>query len=135
MHGVVHRLSARQDRSRSTRKRLLDRGVIAYVLDGDNIRHGLNKNLDFPRTVPRISGDGEVAKLFADAGVVVQQLHQPHARDRRRAQLHVDAGPPCRGFVDTPLGDLRAARPKARKKARAGQLWLYRNRRPLRGAS
>ena len=52
---------------------LVDRGHLAYVLDGDNIRHGLNKNLGFSpedRT-ENIRRIGEVAKLFTDAGVIV----------------------------------------------------------------
>src|SRR4029079_8326307 len=51
---------------------LVQRGRLAYVLDGDNIRHGLNKNLGFPAAdrEENIRRIGEVAKLFADAGVL-----------------------------------------------------------------
>src|SRR5436190_21452655 len=54
-------------------KMLLDRGKLAYRLDGDNIRHGLNSNLGFSAAdrTENIRRIGEVAKLFVDAGVIV----------------------------------------------------------------
>src|SRR3954452_733678 len=70
-------------------KRLWERGVRAYILDGDNIRHGLNKNLGFSpedRT-ENIRRIGEVAKLFTDAGIInVTAFISPYraARDRAR---------------------------------------------------
>jgi adenylylsulfate kinase len=66
-------------------KRLWERGVRAYILDGDNIRHGLNKNLGFSpedRT-ENIRRIGEVAKLFTDAGVLVfTSFISPYRADR-----------------------------------------------------
>src|SRR4051812_14387956 len=52
---------------------LVERGKLAYRLDGDNVRHGLNKNLGFSAEdrVENIRRIGEVAKLFTDAGVIV----------------------------------------------------------------
>jgi len=64
---------------------LIERGRLAYVLDGDNVRHGLNKNLGFSpgdRT-ENIRRIGEVAKLFTDAGVVVfTSFISPYRADR-----------------------------------------------------
>ena len=77
---------------------IVKHGLLAYVLDGDNIRHGLNKNLGFSaedrdENIRRI---GEVAKLFADAGVVTMaSFISPYRKDRDRARrLHEDAGLP-----------------------------------------
>src|SRR5438034_7124485 len=64
---------------------LIQKGKLAYVLDGDNIRHGLNKNLGFTagdreENIRRI---GEVAKLFADAGVItLASFISPYRKDR-----------------------------------------------------
>jgi adenylylsulfate kinase len=66
-------------------KRLWERGIRAYILDGDNIRHGLNKNLGFSpedRT-ENIRRIGEVAKLFTEAGVVaLTAFISPYRADR-----------------------------------------------------
>src|ERR671913_601399 len=64
---------------------LLDRGRLAYRLDGDNVRHGLNKNLGFSAEdrAENIRRVGEVAKLFTDAGViVVASFISPYRADR-----------------------------------------------------
>ncbi len=75
---------------------LVERGHLAYVLDGDNIRHGLNKNLGFSpedreENIRRI---GEVSKLFADAGLLtLTSFISPYRADRDRArQIHEEAG-------------------------------------------
>ena len=74
---------------------LFERGLSCYVLDGDNIRHGLCKDLGFSdadreENIRRI---GEVSKLFLDAGVVVLTAFvSPFRADRRRARALVDAG-------------------------------------------
>src|SRR5690242_16329554 len=66
-------------------KQLVDRGHLAYRLDGDNVRHGLNQNLGFSaedrsENIRRI---GEVAKLFTDAGVIVlASFISPYRKDR-----------------------------------------------------
>src|SRR5688572_33315107 len=64
---------------------LLDRGRLAYRLDGDNVRHGLNSNLGFSAAdrAENIRRVGEVAKLFTDAGVIViASFISPYRRDR-----------------------------------------------------
>src|ERR1044071_7582937 len=66
-------------------KRLWERGVRAYILDGDNIRHGLNQNLGFPPAdrTENIRRIGEVAKLFTEAGVVaLTAFISPYRADR-----------------------------------------------------
>ncbi len=104
---------------------LVQRGHLAYVLDGDNIRHGLNKNLGFSaedreENIRRI---GEVAKLFADAGLVVlTSFISPYVRDRNQARkLHEEAGLPfIEVFVNTPIAVCENRDPKGLyKKARA----------------
>jgi bifunctional enzyme CysN/CysC len=103
-------------------------GRPAYLLDGDNLRHGLNGDLGFSagdrdENVRRVA---EVARLFADAGVVaLVPLISPYraARDRARA-LHEAAGVPFyEVFVDTPLEVCEERDPKGLyAKARAGEL-------------
>src|ERR671929_1214390 len=78
--------------------RLLAEGRAAYVLDGDNLRHGLNGDLGFSAEDRRenMRRAGEVAALFADAGVVaLVSLVSPFVADRRQArQAHERAGLP-----------------------------------------
>src|SRR6476659_4055259 len=75
---------------------LVQRGRLAYVLDGDNIRHGLNKNLGFTAAdrEENIRRIGEVAKLFADAGVfTMTSFISPYRKDRDLArEIHQKAG-------------------------------------------
>jgi len=107
---------------------LIERGHLAYVLDGDNIRHGLNKNLGFSpedreENIRRI---GEVAKLFADAGVLTcTSFISPYRRDRDQARrIHQEAGLPfIEVFVRTPVELCEQRDPKGLyKKARRGEL-------------
>jgi adenylylsulfate kinase len=107
---------------------LVERGHLTYVLDGDNIRHGLNKNLGFSpedrnENIRRI---GEVAKLFADAGVLAcTSFISPYRADRDQArQIHDAAGLPfVEVYVKTPVELCEQRDPKGLyKKARAGQL-------------
>jgi adenylylsulfate kinase len=107
-------------------KRLLERGVFAYVLDGDNVRHGLNRDLGFSpedrkENIRRI---GEVAKLFVDAGAVVMTAFvSPYRSDRDEARAIVPEGRFVEVFVDTPLEVCEARDPKGLyKKARAGEI-------------
>src|SRR5690606_24407675 len=87
---------------------LVRAGRPAYVLDGDNLRHGLNADLGFSpedraENVRRV---GHVARLLADAGVVVLvPVISPYRADRARVRaLHDEAGLPfLEVFVDTPL--------------------------------
>src|SRR5258708_1884785 len=77
---------------------LVQQGRLAYVLDGDNIRHGLNKTLGFSAAdrEENIRRIGEVAKLFADAGVVtMSSFISPYRKDRDIVRsLHTEAGLP-----------------------------------------
>src|SRR4051812_17366615 len=107
---------------------LLEQGQAAYVLDGDNLRHGLNGDLGFSaedrsENVRRV---GEVARLFADAGVVaLVPLISPYraGRDHARA-LHDAAGLDfVEVFVNTPIEVCEQRDPKGLyKKARSGEL-------------
>src|SRR5438128_5100392 len=107
---------------------LVQRGHLAYVLDGDNIRHGLNKNLGFSAAdrEENIRRIGEVARLFADAGLVTMtSFISPYRKDRDTVRaLHVAGKLPfIEVYVNTPIATCEARDPKGLyKKARAGQL-------------
>jgi adenylylsulfate kinase len=107
---------------------LVQNGRLAYVLDGDNIRHGLNKNLGFSAAdrEENIRRIGEVAKLFADAGLIVMtSFISPYLKDRDAVRaLHVAANVPfIEIHVATPIATCETRDPKGLyKKARAGEL-------------
>lgn len=107
---------------------LVQHGRLAYVLDGDNIRHGLNKNLGFSAAdrEENIRRIGEVAKLFADAGVVTMtSFISPYRKDRELVRaLHAEGKLPfVEVHVNTPIETCEQRDPKGLyKKARAGQL-------------
>ncbi len=107
---------------------LVQRGRLAYVLDGDNIRHGLNKNLGFSAAdrEENIRRIGEVAKLFADCGVITMtSFISPYRKDRDGVRALHQAGklPFIEVFVNTPIETCETRDPKGLyKKARAGQL-------------
>ncbi|HLS77652.1 MAG TPA: adenylyl-sulfate kinase [Nocardia sp.] len=109
-------------------RRLVAEGRPAYLLDGDNLRHGLNADLGFSAAdrAENVRRVGEVARLFADAGVVaVVSLISPYRADRERARaVHEAAGLPfLEVFVDTPLEICEARDPKGMyAKARAGEI-------------
>ena len=115
------------------------RGYHTYLLDGDNVRHGLNKNLGFTaedreENIRRI---GEVAKLFVDGGtIVLTAFISPYRRDREQVRELVDDGEFLEVFVNTPLDVCEDRDPKGLyKKARAGRNQaFYGHRRPLRSA-
>ena len=105
---------------------LVQRGHLAYVLDGDNIRHGLNKNLGFSaedreENIRRI---GEVGKLFVDAGIVtITAFISPYRKDRDVARECIGGDSFFEVFCDTPLAVCEERDPKGLyKKARAGEL-------------
>jgi adenylyl-sulfate kinase len=107
---------------------LIDEGLNAYLLDGDNLRHGLCGDLGFTRddreeNVRRV---GELARLFADAGVIaVASLVSPYAagRDEVRATHERDGLTFLEVFVNTPLPVCQARDPKGLyKRALAGEL-------------
>lgn len=104
---------------------LVQRGHLAYTLDGDNIRHGLNKNLGFSATdrEENIRRIGEVAKLFADAGALtLTSFISPYRKDRDQVRkIHEEAGLSfIEVFVDVPIETCEQRDPKGLyKKARA----------------
>ncbi|MBP1685969.1 MAG: hypothetical protein H6Q33_2112 [Deltaproteobacteria bacterium] len=107
-------------------KALWDRGVHAYILDGDNVRHGLNKDLGFSpedrnENIRRI---GEVAKLFTDAGVInITAFISPYRADRDQARSLTKAGEFLEVFVDCSPEECERRDPKGHyKKARAGEI-------------
>ncbi len=105
---------------------LYQRSVRSYVLDGDNIRHGLNKNLGFSAEdrAENIRRIGEVAKLFADAGVIaITCFISPYRADRDAARALNAPGTFIEIFADCPIEICEQRDPKGLyKKARAGQL-------------
>src|SRR3954451_2812067 len=85
---------------------LLERGRHAYRLDGDNVRHGLNKNLGFSADdrTENIRRIGEVAKLFTDAGVIlIASFISPYRRDRSAVRALMKPGDFVEVYVDAPL--------------------------------
>jgi adenylylsulfate kinase len=103
---------------------LVQRGRLAYVLDGDNIRHGLNKNLGFSAAdrEENIRRIGEVAKLFADCGVLtLTSFISPYRKDRDTVRALHDAArlPFIEIHVNTPIETCEQRDPKGLyKKAR-----------------
>ncbi|MBK8012505.1 MAG: adenylyl-sulfate kinase [Deltaproteobacteria bacterium] len=114
--------------SSALEKALLQRGVPAYRLDGDNLRFGLNQNLGFSKTDrdENIRRAGEVAKLFADSGTVtLVSAISPYAGQRELVRsMHAAAALPYfEVFVDTPLEVCEARDVKGLyEKARAGEI-------------
>jgi adenylylsulfate kinase len=105
---------------------LFERGHISYVLDGDNIRHGLNKNLGFSpedreENIRRI---GEVAKLFAYAGIITMTAFiSPYRADRDKARALLNEHEFIEVYVKVPLDVAELRDPKGLyKKARAGEV-------------
>jgi bifunctional enzyme CysN/CysC len=109
-------------------RELFHRAMHTYVLDGDNVRHGLNSNLGFSPDdrVENIRRVSEVAKLMADAGtVVITAFISPYRMDRRRAREIALEGNAefIEVFVDAPLEVCETRDPKnLYKKARAGEI-------------
>jgi adenylylsulfate kinase len=107
-------------------EKLFENGNICYVLDGDNIRHGLNKNLGFSPEdrAENIRRIGEVSKLFADAGVIAMTAFiSPYRADRDKARELVPDGRFIEVYVKVPLDVAESRDPKGLyKKARAGEI-------------
>ena len=97
-----------------------------YLLDGDNVRHGLNADLGFDDTsrIENIRRVGEVAKLFVDSGLVVLTAFiSPFREDRELVKSLVLEGEFIEVFIDTPLEVCESRDPKGLyKKARAGEI-------------
>jgi adenylylsulfate kinase len=110
-------------------KELYDRGIRTYVLDGDNVRHGLNSNLGFSpedrkENIRRI---GEVAKLMADAGILVLTAFiSPYREDRDMVRKLFDGDNFAEVFIKCSLEECEKRDPKGLyKKARAGVIKNY----------
>lgn len=106
--------------------KLLNLGKHSYLLDGDNVRHGLNKDLGFSDTdrVENIRRIGEVAKLFVDSGtIVLTAFISPFIADREQARALLLPGQFLEVFIDTSLSVCEQRDPKGLyKKARAGEI-------------
>jgi adenylyl-sulfate kinase len=107
-------------------RRLFDAGIIVYTLDGDNVRHGLNANLGFSpedrkENIRRV---GEVAALFADAGLVcITAFISPYRVDRAMARAATRNGTFYEVFVNADLETCEKRDPKGLyAKARRGEL-------------
>jgi len=105
---------------------LIQRGYPAYVLDGDNIRHGLNKNLGFSPEdrAENIRRIGEVAKLFVDAGLlVITSFISPYREDRDNVRRLLAPGEFVEVFVDAPVDVCASRDPKGLyEKAMRGEI-------------
>jgi len=101
-------------------------GYHTYLLDGDNVRHGLNSDLGFGEAdrIENIRRIGEVSKLFVDAGLIVLSAFiSPFRNDRGRVRSLMGADEFVEVFVDTPLSVCEARDPKGLyKKARRGEI-------------
>jgi bifunctional enzyme CysN/CysC len=110
-------------------KRLLAAGRHTYTLDGDNIRHGLNRDLGFAEAdrVENIRRITEVARLFVDAGlVVIVSFISPYRAEREIARSRFEPGEFLEIFVDTPLEECERRDPKGLyAKARRGDLMNF----------
>jgi bifunctional enzyme CysN/CysC len=105
-------------------KQLFARGRHTYLLDGDNVRHGLNRDLGFTEAdrVENIRRVAEVARLMADAGLIVLvSFISPFRAERRLARERMGEGEFIEVFVDTPLEEAEKRDPKGLyRKARQG---------------
>lgn len=105
---------------------LFERGCHTYLLDGDNVRHGLNGDLGFSdeERVENIRRISEVAKLFVDAGLIVSTAFiSPFANDRKMAESKLAEDEFIEVFIDTPIAVCEQRDPKGLyKKARAGEI-------------
>lgn len=106
--------------------KLFELGCHTYLLDGDNVRMGLNKGLTFSDEdrVENIRRISEVAKLFVDAGLIVSTAFiSPFKADRAQARAIMAEGEFIEVFIDTPIDVCESRDPKGLyKKARAGKI-------------
>jgi adenylyl-sulfate kinase len=107
-------------------QRLAELGLHTYLLDGDNVRHGLCRDLGFSAAdrVENIRRVGEVGRLMTDAGLIVLSAFiSPFCSDRAMVRQLIPDGRFIEIFVDTPLPECERRDPKGLyKKARAGQI-------------
>ncbi len=118
--------SGKSSIARETENLLYEKGIRTYVLDGDNIRHGLNSDLGFSpedrnENIRRI---GEVAKLFVDAGIIVMTAFiSPYRQDRDRVRKILNDGEFIEIYVEADLETCEKRDPKGLyKKARSGEI-------------
>lgn len=106
--------------------KLLHLGKHSYLLDGDNVRHGLNKDLGFSDAdrIENIRRIGEVAKLFVDSGAIaLTAFISPFIADRQQVRDLLEDNQFLEVFIDTPLEVCEQRDPKGLyKKARAGEI-------------
>lgn len=130
-HSVVIWLTGLSGSGKSTLAFALEKELFAhecacYVLDGDNIRHGLNRDLGFSEQDRKenLRRIGEVAKLFMDAGnIVIAAFISPHAQDRQMVRDLFDEGDFIEVYIDCSLSACEERDPKGLyKKARAGEI-------------
>ncbi len=105
---------------------LLHKKKHAYRLDGDNVRHGLNKNLGFSAEdrAENIRRIGEVSKLFTDAGVIaITSFISPYKKDRDAVRASMKSGEFIEVYINVSLAGAEKRDPKGLyKKARAGEI-------------
>lgn len=105
---------------------LYKRGISVYLLDGDNLRHGINKNLSFSPEDRKenIRRTAEAGKLFIDAGVVVlAALISPFEEDRQNARAIFEPGEFLEVYIKCPIEECENRDPKGLyKKARRGEI-------------
>ena len=118
--------SGKSTLAHAVEQRLFENGNLCYVLDGDNVRHGLNKNLGFSpedreENIRRI---GEVAKLFTEAGIIAMTAFiSPYRADRQNARDLLETGEFIEVYAKVPLEVAEQRDPKGLyKKARAGEI-------------
>ncbi|WP_143871260.1 adenylyl-sulfate kinase [Catenovulum sediminis] len=106
--------------------KLFEAGLHSYLLDGDNVRHGINKDLTFSDEdrVENIRRIGEISKLFVDSGLIVLTAFiSPFQADRQMVRDLVEAGEFIEVFIDTPIEVCEQRDPKGLyKKARQGEI-------------
>ena len=98
--------SGKSTLAKEIEKRLYDLGVLTYILDGDNIRHGLNNDLGFSQKdrEENIRRIGEVSKLFVDSGaIVISAFISPYQRDREFVRKLVQEGEFVEVYVKCPI--------------------------------
>jgi adenylylsulfate kinase len=107
-------------------KKLHDMGVKSYVLDGDNVRHGLNKDLGFSaedrkENIRRI---GEISKLFVDAGLITMTAFiSPYKEDRANVRTLLKDGEFIEVYIRCPISECERRDPKGiYKKAKRGEI-------------
>ncbi len=107
-------------------KKLLARGRHTFLLDGDNVRHGLNKDLGFTEAdrIENVRRVGEVARLMSDAGlIVITAFISPFRAEREMVRSMMEEGEFIEVFVDVPLAVAEERDPKGLyAKARAGEI-------------